>query len=184
MTQEIERKFLVVGDGWQDEAVRCERLIDGLLATSKGRKVRVRLYEARATLTVKTQKNGRTRLEFEYEIPRTDAQYLLEAECGRSVIAKTRHSIPYAGFTWVVDVYEAPMEGVVLAEVEMTSADQDPLRPAWIGREVTDDPAFRKRRLFADRVIRKFAHASQNAPGPSKVKSAKATATPKKNARL
>ena len=156
MGQEIERKFLVIGDGWRTAAASCERLIDGLLATSKGRKVRVRLYEERATLSVKTSKKFRSRLEFEYDIPREDALQMLATECGRSVVAKLRHRVPHEGFTWEVDVYEGVLEGVVLAEVELETAEQDPPRPAWVGREVTEDPAFRKNRLFSDR-LRKLA---------------------------
>jgi CYTH domain-containing protein len=156
MGQEIERKFLVVGDAWREHSVRSERLIDGLLASSKGRKVRVRIYADRATIAVKTRKRGRSRLEFEYEIPIQDAQQMHETECGRTVLAKMRYYVPFGGFLWEVDVYEPPLDGVVLAEVELTSADQDPPLPQWVGREVTEDPAFRKRNLFADRARRKF----------------------------
>ena len=166
MAHEIERKFLVAGEGWREAAVRCERLVDGLLATSKGRKVRVRLYEDRATLTIKTGKKGRLRLEFEYDIPRVDAEHLMARECGASVVAKTRHFVPHEGFTWEVDVYEGVLQGVVLAEVELASVDQDPPRPAWVGREVTEDPAFRKQRLFVEALRRSFGEPTRAAkPG-------------------
>jgi CYTH domain-containing protein len=175
---EIERKFLVATDGWRRHVLRSERLVDGLLATSKGRKVRVRLYGDRATLAIKTRKKGRVRLEFEYEIPQADAQQLLETECGSTVLAKTRHYVPFAGCTWEVDVYEAPLEGLVLAEVELSFPEAEPRLPAWIGREVTDDPAFRKQRLFADRARRKFA------PSPARAKpKARPTAKGKPKAR-
>jgi adenylate cyclase len=153
---EIERKFLVTDDAWRAEVDSSERLVDGLLATSKGRKVRVRLYGGRATIAIKTRKKGRVRFEFEYEIPISDAEHILKSECGHSVLAKTRHYIPYGGFTWEVDEYEAPLAGVILAEVELTSDEQDPPLPSWIGAEVTDDPAFRKTRLFADRARHGF----------------------------
>jgi CYTH domain-containing protein len=152
MAQEIERKFLVVGHQWRDEAVHRERLVDGLLATSEGRKVRVRLYATRASLAIKTARKGRARLEFEYDIPRADAEQLIRTECGPNVLAKTRHRVPYEGFTWEVDVYEGLLDGVVLAEVEMATADQEPPLPTWVGREVTDEPEYRKQRLFADRM--------------------------------
>jgi CYTH domain-containing protein len=160
LAREIERKFLVIGEAWRDQAVRSERLVDGLLATSEGRKVRVRLTDTRATLAIKTAKRGRSRLEFEYDIPRADAEQLIATECGRKVLSKTRHHVPFKGFTWEVDVYDGLLEGVVLAEVEMESADQDPPLPAWVGREVTDDPAFRKRSLFADRAPMEDAPAT------------------------
>ncbi len=173
MADEIERKFLVVGDGWRAACVRSERLVDGLLASSRTRKVRVRLYADRATLTVKTARKGRVRHEFEYEIPVADAEQLLRTECGRTRLAKIRHYVPHEGFTWEVDVYEAPLDGVVLAEVELSSPDQQPPLPPWAGAEVTDDPAFRKRRLFANRARKKF-----RAPGKGKpAAAAKAVST-------
>jgi CYTH domain-containing protein len=174
LAHEIERKFLVAGEGWREAAVRCERLVDGLLATSKGRKVRVRLYEDRATLTIKTGKKGRLRLEFEYDIPRVDAEHLMARECGASVVAKTRHFVPHEGFTWEVDVYEGVLQGVVLAEVELASVDQDPPRPAWVGREVTEDPAFRKQRLFVEALRRSFSEPTRAAkPRQTKTRSGK-----------
>jgi adenylate cyclase len=156
VAREIERKFLVANDQWRAEVVRAERLVDGLLSTAKGRKVRVRLYGDHATLTIKTSKKRGSRLEFEYPIPWTDAQYLLECECGKSVVSKVRHDVPFEGFTWQVDVYEGLLVGVIVAEVELASIDQDPPRPTWVGREVTDDPAFRKQRLVAERILRRF----------------------------
>lgn len=163
MALEIERKFLVAGDAWREHTVRSERIVDGLLATSKGRKVRVRLYPDRATLAIKTRKKGRVRFEFEYLIPTDDAQAMLNTECGRSILAKTRHYVPHAGTTWEVDEYEAPLAGVILAEVELTAADQEVSLPAWVGREVTEDPAFRKTRLFAERAGQGFGTSKASA---------------------
>jgi CYTH domain-containing protein len=165
VSEEIERKFLVVGDQWRDQAIRSERLVDGLLATCEGRKVRVRLYETRATLAIKTAKKGCSRFEFEYDIPREDAEQLLETACDRNVLTKTRYYIPYEGFTWEVDVYDGLLEGVVLAEVEMATADQDPPRPAWGGREVTYEPAYGKRQLYADRMSRAMGVPQEWQPG-------------------
>jgi len=172
LAQEIERKFLVVGEAWRAGAIRQEHLVDGLLSTAKGRKVRVRLYEGRATLTIKTRKKGRSRLEFEYEIPPADAELLLATECGRSVVAKMRHHIPFQGLTWEVDVYEGLLDGLVLAEVELASVDQDPPRPDWVGREVTEDPAFRKQRLFAERLRRAFGAPERSKRAVRKTKPA------------
>ena len=174
MALEIERKFLVANDDWRDEALRCERLVDGLLATSKGRKVRVRLYADRATIAIKTRKRGRVRFEYEYEIPVGDARHILETECGRSVLAKTRHYVSYAGYTWEVDEYEAPLDGIVLAEVELKSDDETPPLPSWVGPEVTEDPAFQKTRLFADRAQKRFRtsrKAASATKGRAKLKS-------------
>ena len=164
MALEIERKFLTSSDAWREHVVCSERIVDGLLATSKGRKVRVRLYADRATLAIKTRKKGRVRFEFEYVIPTADARHMLKSECGRSTLAKTRHYVPHAGKTWEVDEYEAPLNGIVLAEVELADVDEVFGLPGWLGREVTEDPAFRKTRLFAERAGRKF-NVQRRLPG-------------------
>ena len=146
MAIEIERKFLLANDDWRAACVGSERLVDGLIATSKGRKVRIRINGAAgATICIKSRKNARVRDEFEYAIPLADAQQLIANDCGGDVVAKTRHYAPHAGFTWEIDVYEGALAGIVIAEIELPAEDTQPPLPPWIGREVTDDPRFRKR---------------------------------------
>jgi adenylate cyclase len=151
---EIERKFLVADECWRDACVGSDRLVDGLLATSKGRKVRVRINGPEATVCIKSRKSARVRDEFEYAIPLADARQLLENDCGGDVVAKTRHYVPYAGFTWEVDVYEGSLAGIVIAEIELPSEEAQPPLPPWIGREVTDDARFRKSAFRNGRLTR------------------------------
>jgi adenylate cyclase len=72
-------------------------LTDGLIARFGGDKVRVRLSGAKAWLTVKGQRAGITREEFEFEILPAEADLMLQSLCGDQIIRKTRHCIPYAG---------------------------------------------------------------------------------------
>jgi adenylate cyclase len=147
MPSEIERKFLVEGDGWRDGVTQVEHFRDGLIARSGPAKVRVRLAEGRAWLTVKGPRKGLTRAEFEYEIPTADAREMLDTLCGEATIEKVRHCIPQGGLVWSVDVYGPPLDGVVVAEVELNSEDEVVDLPEWAGREVTHDPAYRKEEL-------------------------------------
>lgn len=153
MPFEIERKFLVADETWREGVVRSERLCDGLIASSEGRKVRVRLYEDRATLTMKSKREGGRRAEYEYEIPRTDAEEMLAQHCGRNVVEKTRHHVLYRGFVWEVDVYEGVLAGVVLAEVELPTLDVFVPIPPWAGAEVTDRPEYKKINLLKTRLL-------------------------------
>ena len=78
---------------------------DGLIARFGDGKVRHRLIESGAWLTIKGPRKGTTRLEFEYEIPRADAEQMLETLCqGASVIQKVRHTVPFGGLNWTIDV--------------------------------------------------------------------------------
>ena len=106
MAREIERKFLVSDQSWRELCTKSEQLRDGLVAISNERKVRVRIYESRATITVKTRGTGAAREEFEYVIPVEDARELITNHCDGNVLDKIRHYVPYQGFIWEVDVYE------------------------------------------------------------------------------
>jgi adenylate cyclase len=152
MAVEIERKFLVAGDGWRNGCVKSQRLKDGLIAASDGRKVRVRLYEDHATLTVKTITGTSERAEFEYEIPVADAEEMITNYCGAYVLSKTRHYVPFQGFVWEIDVYDGILRGVTIAEVELDSPDARVPLPGWIGREVTYDPNYRKLNMLTQRL--------------------------------
>jgi len=148
MPVEIERKFLVADDGWRSAVIDSEKLRDGLVGEFGGCKVRVRLSENRASITVKGPRSGPRRTEFEYEIPKTDAEAMLDTVCGERRVEKTRHRVLYAGFTWAVDVYEGNLAGIVVAEIELAEEEQAFEKPDWVGTEITDDPRFSKRELF------------------------------------
>jgi adenylate cyclase len=150
MTQEIERKFLIADDSWRDEVIRRVYLRDGLLAFLDGLKVRIRFYDDRATLTVKSPRKGIARDEFEYDIPSSDGLTLLEEHCGE-VLEKTRYFILCDGFEWAVDEYHGILAGTVIAEIELPSEDSRFTLPHWLGREVTGIPEYRKMEMVAAR---------------------------------
>ncbi|MGU3537961.1 CYTH domain-containing protein [Methylobacterium sp. A54F] len=142
MRFEVERKFLVAHEGWRGEVASTRRLTDGLVGHFASGKVRVRLDEERAWLTVKGNRTGLARAEFEYEIPRGDAEQMLSLVCETCLIQRTRHCVPHGGLTWEVDVYDGTLAGMVLAEVELDHEAQAVTLPDWIGHEVTCDPRF------------------------------------------
>jgi adenylate cyclase len=150
MAHEIERKFLVVSDEWKDAVSAHHRFTDGLIADADCGKVRVRISESACWLTLKGARSssGLSRLEFEYPIPKEDAEAILSNFCLGSYSEKTRHCVPYRGVLWSVDVYHGDLEGLVFAEVELESEAQLVDMPNWVGREVTADPQFQKLRLF------------------------------------
>lgn len=154
---EIERKFLVAGDGWREAAEGPPVPIrQGYLAApgAAGPTVRIRRAGAEAFLTVKGP-GGLVRAEFEYAIPPEEAEAML-ALCTTPPLAKARWSVPYQGHLWTIDVFESPasLAGLVLAEVEMEAADTDPALPPWLGQEVTGDPAYANATLISRGIPR------------------------------
>ncbi len=141
---EIERKFLVVGDGWRAAAHKVVPMAQGYLndlaAMDTGAmkaSVRVRIAGEEAFLNLKSRELGHTRQEFDYPIPVADARGLL-ALCVGGLVDKRRHYVEHAGFTWEVDEFLGDNAGLVVAEIELPSADAAFERPAWAGAEVTE----------------------------------------------
>ncbi|MBX9931367.1 MAG: CYTH domain-containing protein [Methylobacterium sp.] len=149
MRFEIERKFLVAHDGWRKAATRVRYLKDGLIGQFGRGKVRVRLDDDGAWLTVKgARAESIARPEFEYEIPRDDAEAMLRTVCTGCLIEKDRFCVPHAGLVWEVDVFRGSLDGIVLAEVELEQEDQAFDKPDWVGEEVTADLRFRQSTLL------------------------------------
>lgn len=141
MALEIERKFLLKDDSWTSQVVRSHVLKQGYLASSPGPTVRIRTSDQRAFLTIKGKTTGISRVEFEYEIPMEEALELLKLSAN-APIEKTRHIVKADGHVWEIDVFEGANLGLVLAEVELQSEDEQIDLPAWIGMEVSDDPRY------------------------------------------
>ncbi|HZW20462.1 CYTH domain-containing protein [Noviherbaspirillum sp.] len=141
MGVEIERKFLVRGDGWRalGEGVLLRQ---GYLSSAPERTVRVRVEGGAAMLTIKGRSTGATRSEWEYPIPIPDAQALLDALCERPLIEKKRYRIPFDGMVWEVDEFLGENAGLVVAEIELSAEDQAFSKPDWVGEEVTHDPRY------------------------------------------
>lgn len=146
---EIERKFLVAGDGWRALVTRSATLRQGYLASGGVATVRVRtIGDERGYLTIKADGTALSRAEFEYEIPVAEARQLLRY-CGGAQIEKVRHWLALGGGEWVVDEFRGRHEGLVLAEVELESATATFETPAWLGQEVTGDARYYNSRLAA-----------------------------------
>lgn len=141
MGKEIERKFLLKNDGWRGLAAGTVYR-QGYLSSNTERAVRVRTINDTAYLTIKGKSRGATRLEYEYEIPHSDAVELLNELCERPIIEKSRYKIEYAGMIWEVDEFDGENAGLIVAEIELTSEDQPFEKPDWVGEEVTDDPRY------------------------------------------
>ncbi len=157
MAREIERKFLVTGDAWRDAAEK-HVIRQGYLGDDATASVRVRVKDDAAFLTIKGRKPGITRAEFEYPIPRADADALLDTLCRRPLIEKTRYTVEYASHIWDIDVFEGDNAGLILAEVELEAETDAVSLPDWAGEEVTDDPRYFNANLI-DNPYRRWAAA-------------------------
>ena len=142
MALEIERKFLVA-EGFKPSATIFFRISQGYLNSSPERTVRVRIKGDKGFLTIKglSSENGVSRYEWEKEIPVSEAADLLRL-CESGIIDKTRYIIEADGHTFEVDEFHGDNEGLILAEIELSSEDEAFTKPSWLGKEVTGDARY------------------------------------------
>ena len=139
--QEIERKYMVVGE-YKHLAHTSIRLTQGYIASGR-RTVRVRISDNKAWLTIKGPScdGGLTRFEWEKEIEPKEAIQLLTLAEG-ALIDKRRYLVEYEGHTFEVDEFYGENEGLTIAEVELSTADEEVTLPSWIGRELMGEKRF------------------------------------------
>lgn len=142
MALEIERKFLVTSDAWRAQARSRELLRQGYLESGERSSIRVRTAGDKAWLNIKAKRSGMTRLEFEYLIPRQDADEILDELCKGPRVEKYRHEIPLGPHTWEVDEFLGDNQGLIVAEIELSDEAEQFERPAWLGEEVTHDERY------------------------------------------
>jgi len=142
MGKEIERKFLIDQQKWDNLNKPEGKLFrQGYLLTDKDKTIRVRATETKGFLTIKGQTIGATRLEYEYEIPVTEATELLD-NFAVSELSKTRYEIKFNDKLWEVDVFSGDNLGLIVAEIELESEDETFDLPDWVSTEVTEEAKY------------------------------------------
>lgn len=141
--EEIERKFLVNSTEFIQESSLQNRIVQGYLNSDPSRTVRVRIKGGKGFLTIKGKGNasGTTRFEWEKEIAVAEAELLLQL-CEKGIIDKIRYEIPVGKHTFEVDVFSGENQGLIIAEVELSSENEFFEKPHWLGMEVTGDKRY------------------------------------------
>jgi len=146
MAVEIERKFLITGDGWRKGA-RASHYRQGYIFAEKKGIVRVRTIDQKGYLTIKTPSVGLKRQEYEYEIPLADAKAMLDNLCENYIVEKKRFTLSYADHIWEIDEFTGYNEGLFLAEIELSDESETFEQPPWIGEEVSMNPKYHNSNL-------------------------------------
>lgn len=149
--QEIERKFLVRKNGsYKAMASSHSHIRQGYMAC-KGATVRIRLRDDKAYLTIKgpSRNGGMSRFEFEREILVEEADEMFKL-CVGGVIDKTRWIVPYEGHIFEVDEFHGINDGLLFAEVELKTEDENFEKPLFLGPEVTGNRHFYNSHLLVN----------------------------------
>ena len=142
MPVEIERKYLLRNNDWRLQADEGTAYVQGYLIGSKQASVRLRIEGDKAFLNIKSATLSVSRKEYEYPVPMEEAQEILDTLCEAPLIEKTRYFIHQDGLKWEIDEFSGENQGLIVAEVELDSEDQQIELPSWCGKEVSDDPRY------------------------------------------
>lgn len=142
MAKEIEHKYLTVNDDWRENADDGIHIIQGYMGSNDKSSVRIRVNGDSANLNIKSKTIGIERSEYDYPIPLDDATEMLDSLCDKPFIEKTRYHVIHDHHEWEVDVFAGENEGLIVAELELSSPDEAFTLPDWIGKEVSDDPRY------------------------------------------
>lgn len=161
MAKEIEVKYQVKKN-WlkmiDPKSIQDIRIItQGYISNQDGKVVRVRLVEdnreirfdktpTMGYITIKSPakkaKRGTWREEFEYEIPAEDARYMLKHLVQHGTIRKIRYDVAHEGMVWEVDVYKGSNAGLITAELELESLNEEFTTPPWVTADVSNNHKF------------------------------------------
>jgi acyl carrier protein len=138
MAIEIERRFFVT-DKFNDldlSAFKSSHYTQGYLSLESSPIIRVRLTDTSGYMTIKSKTSGIGSFEYEFPIPKIDAEALLTM-CHHNLINKRRYIIPNGELNWEVDLFEDLNYGLIIAEIEIPTEDTTFDIPEWIGEEIT-----------------------------------------------
>lgn len=142
MGVEIERKFLVDHDKWEKLSKPAgTHYRQGYIVADSGRTVRIRVSDTKAFLNLKSRSgsSNMSRSEYEYEIPLAEGLEILDKFVTNGGTEKIRYNIHFAGKLWEVDVFSGDNKGLIVAEIELESEDEQFEKPEWVTIEVTDN---------------------------------------------
>lgn len=152
MAKEIERKFLVTDTGFLSKLISHKHIRQAYLSDRPEATVRLRVTDSQAFITVKNKNKKTERDEWEYEIPTSDALEMMDRCQCTGMIEKTR----YIDGRWEIDVFHGRLDGLVMAEIELRTSDEQVVIPRYIGREVTDDARYYNSSLATADILPPF----------------------------
>ena len=136
MALEIERRFLIKNDNWKEFITKKIYIEQGYLSKSlDGWIIRVRLIGKNSKIALKKHIKGFTNFEFEYSIPRSDAEIIMSNLS--STIKKERFFLEIDKKPWIVDCFKENNYPLEIAEIELSNEEEDLIFPSFISKEIT-----------------------------------------------
>jgi len=136
MAFEIERRFLIKNDNWKEFINKKVYIEQGYFSNSlDGWIIRVRLIGKNSKITLKKHIKGFTNFEFEYSIPRSDAEIIMSNLS--NTIKKDRFFLEIGKKFWIIDCFKEKNYPLEIAEIELSNEEEDLFLPSFISKEIT-----------------------------------------------
>ena len=136
MALEIERRFLLKNDNWKEFTNKKIYIEQGYLSKSlNGWIIRVRLIGKNSKIALKKYIKGFTNFEFEYSIPRSDAETIMSNLA--NTIKKERFFLEVNQKSWIIDCFKEKNYPLKIAEIELSNEKEDLILPSFICKEIT-----------------------------------------------
>ena len=136
MAFEIERRFLLKNDNWKEFITKKIYIEQGYLSKSlDGWIIRIRVTGKNSKIALKKHIKGFTNFEFEYSIPRSDAETIMSNLA--STIKKERFFLEVEKKSWTVDCFKEKNHPLRIAEIELSNEEEDLFIPPFISKEIT-----------------------------------------------
>ena len=136
MAIEIERRFLLKNDNWKEFITKKIFITQGYLSKSLDDWIiRIRLSGKNSKIALKKHIKGFTNFEFEYSIPRNDAEKIMSNLS--NTIKKDRYVLEIEKKSWIIDCFKENNYPLEIAEIELSDEEEDLLLPSFISKEIT-----------------------------------------------
>ena len=136
MALEIERRFLIKNDNWKEFITKKIVIEQGYLTKSLDDWIiRIRFTGKDFKIALKKHIQGFTNFEFEYSIPTSDGETIMSNLS--STIKKERFYLEVEKKSWTIDSFKEDNYPLEIAEIELSSEDEDLRIPSFISKEIT-----------------------------------------------
>ena len=136
MTLEIERRFLIKNDNWKKFITNKIFIEQGYLSkTIDDWIIRIRFTGKDFKITLKKHIKSFTNYEFEYSIPQKDGETIMSNLS--NTIKKERFFLEVGKKSWIIDCFKENNYPLEIAEIELSSEEEDLSLPSFISKEIT-----------------------------------------------
>ena len=136
MALEIERRFLIKNNEWENFILRKTSIEQGYFSTNSNEwTIRIRSENEKFKLTLKKPLSNFTSYEFEYEIPSSEGEIIFSQLSNK--IYKDRFYLLINQKSWVVDIFKDKNESLEIAEIELENEKEIIEIPNFVSKEIT-----------------------------------------------